>query len=354
MIRQQPVEVVNSEPTPAAVEPAMPEATPIREGIPDRYTVKKGDTLWDIAKHFLNDPWLWPEVWYVNPGIRNPHLIYPGEVIALSWVDGKPVLTLEGAEAAPPPPPRSDLPTVKLSPTAKESQLKRAINTIPKSAIAPFLTRPFVITQQQMDTTPYIAANYGDHVIAGAGQKVYARRLIDASVLTFNIVRLGRKYVDPDTEEFYGYEAINLGKARLTKVGDPSTLIVTDSYKEILNGDYLLPIENEDLDLTFFPRAPSRPIAGRIISVADGVQKVGQYHVVVINKGAKDGLEPGHVLEVHQQGKLVRQPYTRGKLQLPEERAGLLMIFKVSEEISYGLIMEAFTDLSVYDYVYSP
>jgi len=355
LIRQQPAEIENTEPTPAAVEPAMPEATPIREGIPDRYTVKKGDTLWDIAAHFLKDPWLWPEVWHINPAIRNPHLIYPGDVIALSYVDGRAVLTLEGAEGtAPPPPPRPDLPTVKLSPSAKESKLKRAIDTIPKSVIAPFLHYPFVVDPDIFETAPYIASNYGDYNIAGTGQKVYARRLFDANVVYFNIVRQGQKYIDPDTEKVIGYEAQNLGTARLLKVGDPSTLVVTKAYREILDGDYLLPVTAEELELNFFPRAPTTAVAGRIIAVADGVKKVGQYHVVVINKGKSDGLEPGHVLEIHQQGKLVRQPYTSSKLQLPEERAGLLMIFKVEDRLSYGLVMEAFTDLSVYDYVYSP
>ena len=354
VIRQEPVEIVSSEPTPATVEPAVPEAYPIREGVPDRYTVKKGDTLWDISAHFLKDPWLWPEVWHINPAIRNPHLIYPGDVIALSWVDGKPVLTLEGAEGTLPPPPRPDLPTVKLSPSAKESQIKRSITTIPKNVIAPFLSHPFVIDPGVLDSAPYIASNYGDYVIAGKGQKIYARRLIDANVITFNVVRRGQKYVDPDTRKVLGYEAINLGEARLLKVGDPSTLVVTDSTKEILDGDYLLPVEDERLDLNFFPRAPTTSVAGRIIAVADGVQKVGQYHVVVINKGAGDGLEPGHVLEIHQQGKLVRQPYHSSLLQLPEERAGLLMVFKTEQTLSYGLVMEAFTDLTVYDYVYSP
>lgn len=355
VIRQQPVEIVSSEPTPATIEPAMPEASPIREGVPDRYTVKKGDTLWDISKYFLKDPWLWPEVWHINPAIRNPHLIYPGDVIALTWVDGKPVLTLEGAQGtAPPPPPRPDLPTVKLSPSAKESKLKRAIDTIPKNVIAPFLNHPFVVDPAVFNDAPYIASNYGDYNIAGKGQKVYARRVYDANVIHFNVVRRGQKYVDPDTRQVVGYEAINLGTAKLIKVGDPSTLIITDSTKEILDGDYLLPIEAEQLELNFFPRAPKSPVAGRIIAVADGVKKVGQYHVVVLNKGASAGLEPGHVLEIHQQGKLVSQPYTKSKLQLPEERAGLLMVFKTEADLSFGLVMEAFTDLSVYDYVYSP
>ncbi len=352
VIRQE--EIVNLEPQPATPEPSVPVAQPIREGVPDRYVVKKGDTLWDISNHFLNDPWLWPEVWHINPAIRNPHLIYPGDVIALTWVDGKPVLTLEGAEAVPPPPPRPDLKVVKLSPSAKETKLQRAIDTIPKSAIAPFLNRPFVLDPKDLENAPYIASNYGDNIISGKGSRIYARRLVDADVINFNIIRLGQKYIDPDTNEVLGHEAINLGKARLIRLGDPATLDVTESYKEILDGDYLIPEEAEQLDLKFFPRAPDRNVAGRIISVADGVAKVGQYHVVVINKGAQDGLEPGHVLEIHQQGKIVRQPFTRTRIQLPEERAGLLMIFKSKQDLSFGLVMEAFTDLKVYDYVYSP
>ena len=353
VVRSEPIE--NSEPIPAAPEPDVPDAGPIREGIPDRYTVKKGDTLWDISSHFLKDPWLWPEVWHVNPKIRNPHLIYPGDVIALTWRDGKPTISIVGAEGAPPPPPPStDLETVKLSPSAREEQLKRAIDTIPKSAIAAFLTHPFILDNDALNNAPYIVSNYGDYIISGRDAKIYVRPILDSNVINFNIVRKGRKYVDPDSGQFLGYEAINLGSARLLKLGDPATLVVTTAYKEILKGDLLIPIETEEVDLNFFPRAPGRDVAGRIISVANAVQKIGQYDIVVINKGADAGLEPGHVLEIHQQGALVRSPRGRHKIRLPEERAGLLMIFKPYSGISYGLVMEAFTDLSLYDYVYSP
>ncbi len=353
LVRSEPIE--NSDPVPAAPEPDVPDASPINEGIPDRYVVRKGDTLWDISSHFLKDPWLWPEVWHVNPKIRNPHLIYPGDVIALTWQDGKPRITIEGAEGEPPPPPPStNLNTVKLSPTAREQQLKRAIDTIPKSAISVFLTRPFILDEAAIDNAPYIVSNYGNNVISGKGKKIYVRPILDSSVITFNVVRKGRKYIDPDSKEFLGYEAINLGRARLQKLGDPATMIVTTAYREILKGDMLIPVETEEVDLNFFPRAPERDVAGRIISVANALQKVGQYDIVVINKGSDDGLEPGHVLEIHQQGDLVRSPRGRHKIRLPEERAGLLMIFKPNKTISYALVMEAFNELAVYDYVYSP
>jgi hypothetical protein len=353
VLRGEPIE--NSEPIPASPEPDVPAASPIREGVPDRYVVKKGDTLWDISNHFLHDPWLWPEVWYVNPNIRNPHLIYPGDVISLTWQDGKPRLTLEGAEGEPPPPPpTTNLNTVKLSPRARVEKLRRAIDTIPKSAIGAFLNRPFILDNQTLENAPFIVSNYGDYIISGVGAKIYARPILDSSIINFSIVRKGRKYIDPDSGEFLGYEAINLGKARLLKLGDPATLKVTVAYKEILKGDVLIPVESEEVDLNFFPRAPDRDVAGRIISVAEGVQKIGQYDVVVINKGTDAGLLPGHVLEIHQQGALVRSPRGRYKVRLPEERAGLLMVFKPYKEISYALVMEAFTDLSVNDYVYSP
>lgn len=345
------------EPVVSAAEtpPPIPTATAIRPGIPERYTVKKGDTLWDIAKHFLKDPWLWPEVWNVNPAIRNPHLIYPGDVIALTWVNGKPVLTLEGAEAAPPPPtPVPDLRTVKMSPQARVESIRKAVSTLPKSAIAPFLYRPFFVSEHELDNAAYIIANYGDHVISGSGERIYARGIPDGSKVDFNIVRKGDVYRDPETRKVLGYEAINLGEASLVKLGDPVTLTVTKAYKEILKGDFLLPREAEEIELNFFPRAPGKDIAGRVISVPDGVAKIGQYNVIVINKGTNEGLEPGHVLEIYQEGAVVRQPYSGKRIKLPEERAGLAMVFKPYETVSYALVMEAFREMQVNDYVYSP
>ncbi|MEJ2449051.1 MAG: LysM peptidoglycan-binding domain-containing protein [Gammaproteobacteria bacterium] len=342
----------------AKTPPPVPTATAIRPGIPSRYTVKKGDTLWDISKHFLKDPWLWPQIWYVNPEIRNPHLIYPGDVIALSWVNGRPVLTLEGAESTPPPPPAVShgpkLPVVKLKPHVRVEKLTKAITTLPRSAIAPFLNRPFFVSADELERAPYVIANYGDHVISGKGDRIYAKGIKNASVSEFNVVRKGKAYKDPETGDILGYEAINLGVAKLVRLGDPQTLVVTKSYKEILNGDSLLPKEPDDLPLNFYPRAPKNDVAGRIIAVAGGITKIGQYDVIVINKGTDDGLQPGDVLDVYQAGNVVRDPRTHDQVKLPEERAGIAMVFKPYKTISYALVMEAYRDLSVLDYVYSP
>ena len=350
VIRSEPMVIENSEPMAVPVEADIASSSLIRDGVPDRYVVKKGDTLWGISSYFLKDPWLWPEVWHVNPSIRNPHLIYPGDVIALTWRDGRPSISIVGAESLP----STNLPTVKLSPSAREEKLSRAINTIPKSAIAAFLRRPFMLDPSQLKRAPYIVSNYGDYIVSGKGARIYVRPVLDAGIVNFNIVRKGRKYIDPDSRKLLGYEAINLGSARLLKLGDPATMVITKAYKEILDGDLLVPIQPEELDLNFYPRAPERPIAGRIISVAEGVNKIGQFNIVVLNKGTEAGLQAGHVLEIHQRGKIVQSPRGRYKIRLPEERAGLLMIFKPDSKISYGLVMEAFTDLSVYDYVYSP
>ena len=348
-----PPEEQRAQPQAAVVEEPVPTATPIRPGVPERYTVKKGDTLWGIAGHFLHDPWLWPEVWHINQAIRNPHLIYPGDVILLTWVDGKPVLTLEGAEAVPSMA-RPDLRTVKLAPQARVESLEKAVPTLPKDVIGPFLYRPFIISEKELEAAPYIVGNYGTKVIAGQGDRLYVRRLNGGQAFNFHVVRKGDPYRDPDSGKILGYEAINLGMAKLERLGDPATLTLTTAYKEVLKGDYLMPEEAEAVDLNFFPRAPDTAVAGRIISVADGVAKIGQYNVVVLNKGMDAGLQPGHVLEIHQAGDVVRDAYSRARIRLPEERAGYLMVFKPYDQVSYGLVMEAFRELKVLDYVYSP
>ena len=233
-------------------------------------------------------------------------------------------------------------------------KIDKAITTIPKADIEPFLYRPFFITRDELDNAPYVIANFGDHVISGTGDRVYARGIENASVAEFHVVRKGVAYKDPDTGKLLGYEAINLGEVKLVRLGDPQTLTVTKAYKEILNGDFLLPKENEQVDLNFYPRAPKKDIAGRIISVADGVTKIGQFDVIVIDKGTDIGLEAGNVLEIFQAGAVVRQPYSRARIKLPEERAGLAMVFKTYKTVSYALVMEAFREMQVLDYVYSP
>lgn len=319
----------------------------------DRYVVKKGDTLWDIAKRFLNDPWLWPEVWHINPKIRNPHLIYPGDVVLLYYVEGKPYLTLEGKAGVPVP--EKGLKTVRLSPKAHAQPLEKAITTLPYDLVAPFLKHASVISDDDiLDDAPYIVSSFEEHLIAGSDNKVYAMGIQNTQAGEFTVVRPGAAYRDPETDEILGYEVRHIADARLVKLGEPSTLLIGEVYQEVLNEDRLLPYEDKKQDFYFFPSAPPKPVNGQIISVLGGVTLIGQFSVVVINRGEMDGMATGHVLAVYQDGALVRDSVSRSPVKLPDERAGLMMVFRTFEKVSYALVLEAERTMSVRDRVVNP
>lgn len=319
---------------------------------PDEYVVAKGDTLWDISSRFLQDPWLWPELWQINPAIKNPHLIYPGDMIRLEYIEGKPVLTVSRGNEA------SGLPTVKLSPGARYSPLETAIPTIPIDAIKQFLLHPRIVSEEELTNSPYIVATAEGHVISGTGDKVYARGLdTGADVHSYNIVRHGQVYRDPaDPKRILGYEAIDVAHADVTATGDPSTLLITRANREVLKGDRLLAPLDEELDQHFTPRAPETDVNGQIISVLDGVSRIGRLQTVVINRGKLDGLDVGHVLAVYRTGDTVRDTVGGGKdkVKLPNERAGTLMLVRLFDNISYALVMEATRDLRILDTVNNP
>lgn len=339
---------------------------------PERYVVVKGDTLWDISKRFLNDPWLWPSVWHINPGIRNPHLIYPGDIIVMYVVDGKPYITLDGqagvqpvdttaARTQPrmPPEVKPGLRVVKLAPTARVSGIHKAISTIPMNAIRPFLDRPRVVTEDQLEDAPYIVSSYEEHLISGTGNRVYARNLTKP-LTGYNIVRPGIEYVDPETGDVLGYEAIYLADARLVKVGkdedELATLVVTKALREVLNNDVLIPHEERDQMFQFTPRSPETEVKGQIMAVFNGVSQIGQHMVVVLNRGEKDGLAPGHVLAVMQKGAEVKdtRKWIFSSVNLPDERAGIMMVFKTYKNLSYALIMEASRAMHIHDRFENP
>lgn len=309
---------------------------------PERYTVVKGDTLWDISAMFLRDPWLWPEVWYVNPQIENPHLIYPGDEIVLTYRDGRPILSLNRRN--------------KLSPEIRATPLADAIPTIPVDAIAQFLTRPYVMEENELEQAPYIVHFLDDHILGGAGISLYARSILQDQPVRYTIVRPGKPYKDPDTNEILGYEAAFIGDADLKRTGDPAKLLIASSELEAIIGDRLIKAEEEKPLSNFEPRAPERDVEGRIISVLNGVSQIGQYNVVVLNKGANDGLEPGHVLQILQGGDEVRDIVKgRGEtVTLPLEEAGVLMVFRTFDKVSFALIMRATKPLHVLDWVRPP
>ncbi|HFQ13171.1 MAG TPA: LysM peptidoglycan-binding domain-containing protein [Gammaproteobacteria bacterium] len=362
---EEPARTV-AEPEPVAVTPAREQTPPpapapvvVQRDYPERYVVKRGDTLWDIAKRFLKDPWLWPEVWHINPKIRNPHLIYPGDVLVLYFDEnGKPFITLDGAGGYAPP---ARVKTVKLSPEVRYETLDKSINTIPRSALAPFLGGARVVSEQDLKRSPYIISTYEQHLVTGSGDRIYAMGVTDQSIGVYDVVRPIGEYRDPHTGELLGYEVARVADARLVRFGDgedkPASLDVIRARQEIFNKDVLLPKEEVKLDYNFIPRPPVEEVRGEIMSVFQGVAQIGQYNIVVLNIGEREGIEPGHVLAIYQRGERVRDPsktWSWSKVELPDERAGILMVFRTYEKMSYALVMEAQRPLHIRDWVTNP
>jgi hypothetical protein len=321
---------------------------------PESYVVKHGDTLWGIAKVFLRDPWFWPEIWQVNPKIQNPHLIYPGDTLRLVYIEGKPTLMLQRGDSA------------RVLPRVRSQPLEGAVTSIPYETIAAFMSKPSVLTKEQISVAPYVLATRDMHVVMADGDTVYARGFSGPVEIGthYNIVRIGDALRDPDDNRIVGYDGIFTGAGHVTRGGDPTTLIMTESARETEAGDKLF-AGGVDVPLDFIPSAPRAKTDGRIMSVSNGVTVIGQYEVVVINRGVTDGLAPGNVLAVFQSGDVIADTENRGflngmtrlgakKVRLPDERTGTFMVFKTFEHLSYGLIMEATNVIRVGDRVENP
>jgi hypothetical protein len=341
----QPAPPPSVSPTVPNNEPALVrinEPVPLAEGHPNEYVVNVGDTLWDIAATFLKDPWYWPEIWYVNPEIENPHLIYPGDVLGLVTIDGTQRVTNIRAS------------TYRMSPQARITPLTEAISSIPYEAVSAFLTTGVVLEKKQSEALPYILETRGDHMLAAAGNDVYVRGLSgEVPGTRFSIIHVGDPLIDPDNNRLVGYQGIFIGAGTLRRGGDPATVRLTQSTQEALFGDRLLP-ESVDIPLNFFPSSPTNVIDGRIMSVVNGVTQIGQYQVIVINRGARDGLAVGDILSVFQKGQKVRDRTKGGSVLLPDEQAGTVMIFKVYDDIGYALVMEATQAIHIHDAVRNP
>jgi nucleoid-associated protein YgaU len=312
-----------------------PEPVKLRSGHPDSYTVQPGDTLWAISERFLQDPWLWPEVWYLNPDIENPHLIYPGDVIELFYgADGLPQLTVRRGRR-----------TVKLTPEVRIESIGEAIPPIPLQAIGSFLEQGAVLSPAEWEQQPYIVA-LQEGLIVEAGNKFYARGA-EFEQQPYGLYRPDTDYVDPDSTEYLGKAGLFLGTANREKAGDPATFVMASSAREALPGDRLY-LSDAELPSQFAPRAGS--LSGRIIDVLDGVNLIGQYHNVVLNRGAREGMAPGDVFGVLQAGEVVGDPHRpKEMVLLPDERSGLLIVYKVFDKVSYALIMKATRTIRVMD-----
>lgn len=330
---------------PAEFEPA--------ERAPRRYTVKRGDTLWDISSMFLRDPWLWPEIWHINPQIRNPHLIYPGDVIRLWWQDGRPhiEITRDGETW------QTTLDVQRLSPRVRTEPLPEAVPYLPSEVINPLLRRPQLITESMMEEAPYILRSRDGRLMTGAGDYVYVRGLDEEPTQRYTIVRPGDEYRDPESERLLGREAIFIGEAEFVRGGDPATLFLTRAVREALEGDLLFPISQRELSRDFYPRAPETEVEGRVIAALEEGELIGQYQTVVMNLGREQGMERGHVVEIQQRGERVRddnQGFLGESVRLPDEEIGLALIYRVEDEVSFGLVMEALQEINTGDMVRTP
>lgn len=316
----------------------------LRGDAPDRYTVSRGDTLWDISGRFLRHPWQWPEVWQVNPQIDNPHLIYPGDVVYLYDCNGRPCLGLERGQGQ-----------VTLSPTLRTTPHREAIEPIPMEAIGQFLREHRVIEDPDaLDELAYVVGGDDRRLISGAGDRLYARGSVERAGRV-GLYRLGERYVDSASGELLGLELESIGQARRQRSEDDIVVLeVTTSSQEVRNNDIVLPLEDRALTSQFYPRPPERAVDGRILAVPGGVRFIGSLQVVAIDRGRRDGLETGHVLMVEQRGEMVDDPRTGEALRLPGEDAGLVMIFRPYDKMSYGLVMQASRTLAVGDRVHNP
>ncbi|KJV07004.1 LysM peptidoglycan-binding domain-containing protein [Methylocucumis oryzae] len=348
------------------------EEIQINPNHPEQYTVVKGDTLWDISGKFLTHPWQWPELWSYNSQIKNPHLIYPGDTVYFSIVNGKPQLSLTRAPVeftVPKDGPcilheaeltngRTSFPEDgKLKPCIREMDLQQAIKVIPMDKIAQFLSSPRVVDPRELAASPYIVSVAGEHVIAGVGDKIYVRSILSARNPAFTVYRGGDTFVSPETGEILGYEAEYIADATLMKPGDPATMLIKKSASELRLGDKVMPKLEEEITLNYFPKAPDKKINARIISVLDGVSQIGTNNIVVLDKGLRDGLRIGHVLEVYQDGKAIVDIYsktTNEVVKLPNELAGAVMVFRPFERVSYALVMKASQAIHVLDRVQTP
>jgi hypothetical protein len=335
---------------------------------PEKYTVVKGDTLWDISRKFLQHPWQWKELWKYNTQIKNPNLIYPNDTIHFSIINNEPQLNL----SRPEPIAHTDKPCVlkpteyekgrknflfdqnnKVLPCMRESELEQPINLIPHDKISTFLTSPKVVSAEELENAPYVVGFHEGHLLAGTGDKVYVKNLTDKTENTYTIYRTGETYHDTKTGDILGIEARYIASATLSNDDDPATMMIIKGTHEIRKGDRIMPSPDVENTLNFFPKPPQQLINGHIIGVKDGMALIGLYSVVVIDKGSADGLVAGHELTIYQKGKRIVDSVKEDEenVQLPDEIAGKVMVFRPFEHLSYALVMEAKHDIHRLDEV---
>jgi hypothetical protein len=371
---------------------AAAEDLALKDNHPDRYVVVKGDTLWDISGKFLKQPWRWPEIWKLNKDeIKDPHWIYPGDVIVLDMLDGSPQLRLVKAEKL-----TEDGSVVKLSPRIRVGPGEgQAIPVISPADIGPFLSQPLVVNDDALADNPEIIGAEENHVTIGTGGRAYVKGLKKGDPTQWQLYRPGKPLVDPATGETLGNEAVYLGEASVDSIGDVSTIDITKANQEILAGDRLVRPSAVNL-ANYYPHSPQKPARGQIISIYGGVAEGARNTIVAINRGKSNGMDIGTVLAIFRHGELLNvqpngkpypmknftqtgclkpgakisfdkpynpdeaygpcpeKPREDNKLPIPDERVGLLMVFRVFDRVSYGLVLQSTRPIIVDDVVSNP
>jgi hypothetical protein len=342
------------------------DAVELNPDHPTRYIVKRGDTLWDISANFLVEPWRWPEIWQTNPQVENPHLIFPGDELALFYRDGQPVVQIsrrgEPEEVGEGVVRRQTGPrTVKLSPRAHALEREDAVPTIPIDAIRPFLARPRVLGEGEFEAAPYVVSAGRENLVASLGMQIFVRGLKPEQGTRFGVFRRGEVYRNPSNpNDILGYEAIHIADAVVEASGDPATVLLLTSTQEVRTGDRLFPVSDDQVVSNFIPRAPDWDVKGQIISVVEGVTQIGENDIVVVNLGSRDGIEQGLVLGIFQSGDRVEDLWAnkdrlqRTFVELPELRAGTVMVFRPFDRVSYALVMQATRPMHLLDAVKNP
>lgn len=315
----------------------------LADNYPERYTVVEGDTLWDISGKFLRDPWRWPEVWQGNPQVDNPDLIYPGDVLVMTFLDGRPVLRSLRRE------------TVKLSPQARVSGYRDAIAPIDPSAIEAYINSPLVTDAKELSESGYIVEGLENRLILGKYDQFYARAVKGDDAIEYRVFRPGRHFVDPVSKESLGWEAVHVGDANMLKDGDPARMSLLKTYQDVNIRDRLRPVFKKEALAFFSPKAPNNErLRGVILQTPNRSTELGSLSVVAINLGEREDVHPGDVFRIHSQRMKRKDPVTKKAYFIPEEKIGLMLVFRTFEKVSYALVTDSSRSIRPGDVVTSP